>query len=148
MWCWVRNALLLLVLVAAPGLHAADTLTLRLTTPDGEVVLTAEIADDPAERARGLMFREDFGPGDAMLFIFEEERQASFWMKNTPVSLDILYFDAAGRWLNSHHHTVPYSDESLRSAGPALYVLEIAAGEAKKLGLGKGTMLVLPPGEN
>lgn len=145
MWRWARYIFLYLgLIVSAPVFAAPETTTVTIKTPHGDVVLQAEIADTPQERARGLMFRDDFGPGDAMLFIFDKERMASFWMKNTPQSLDILYFDSDGVWINSHHRTIPYSVETLPSARPAFYVLEIAAGEAEKLGLGAGAMMKLP----
>ena len=141
---WVRIALLLLGLVFAPALHAAETISVTLETEAGRVTLNAELADTPEERARGLMYRDDFGPGDAMLFTYETDSTLSFWMKNTPVSLDIIYFDAAGHWLNTHGATEPFSLEGLLSDGPAQYVLEISAGEASRLGIGEGTQLVLP----
>ena len=141
---WVRIALLLLGLVFAPALHAAETISVTLETEAGRVTVNAELADTPEERARGLMYRDDFGPGDAMLFTYETDSTLSFWMKNTPVSLDIIYFDAGGHWLNTHGATEPFSLEGLLSDGPAQYVLEISAGEASRLGIGEGTQLVLP----
>ena len=141
---WVRLTLLLLGLIVAPAIHAAETITVVLETATGRITLDAEIADDAEERARGLMFRKDFGPGDAMLFTYDTDSTLSFWMKNTPVSLDIIYFDAAGHWLNTHGATEPFSLEGLLSDGPAQYVLEISACEASRLGIGEGTQLVLP----
>ena len=141
---WVRFTLLLLGLIVAPAIHAAETITVVLETATGQITLDAELADEPAERARGLMYRQDFGPGDAMLFTYDSDSTLSFWMKNTPVSLDIIYFDTAGHWLNTHAATEPFSLEGLLSDGPAQYVLEISAGEAARLGIGEGSQLVLP----
>ena len=103
--------------------------------------LEAELAITPEERKQGLMNRYDFGSDDAMLFVFPSERILSFWMKDTPISLDIIYFDKDGHWLNTHSRTKPFSLVNLHSAGPALYALELAGGEAARLNIGRGTRL-------
>ena len=103
--------------------------------------LGAELADTPSERAKGLMHRHDFGDDDAMIFIFPDSAPRAFWMKDTPISLDIIFFADDGAWLNTHAHTIPFSTESLPSNGEARYVLELPAGAAAKLGLGEGTIL-------
>ncbi|XDZ66834.1 DUF192 domain-containing protein [Alphaproteobacteria bacterium LSUCC0684] len=138
----VRLAFVGILLSAAAG--AADTITLILNTDKGQHQLAAELADTPAERAHGLMWREDFGAGDAMLFVFPEAAPRAFWMKDTHVSLDIIFFADDGSWINTHAHTTPFSTESLPSEAPARYVLELPAGTALKLGLGEGTYLKLP----
>ena len=117
---------------------------LRLSTNAGSVDLMVEVADTHALRLQGLMMREDLPQGHGMLFIFEDLRRRSFWMKNTPLSLDILFFDEQGLWINSHLNTVPLSTNSLRSVARAQYVLEVKAGEASRLNLGEGTKLHLP----
>lgn len=101
-----------------------------------------EIADDNSERARGLMFRDSLQPDHGMLFIHEREEPQAYWMKNTKIPLDILYFDAS-RKLVSIQRDVPACTlgnrcPSYPSKGPARYVLELNAGEAKRLELGIG----------
>ena len=117
---------------------------LVLLTDHQTTVIDAEIVDTPRTRAKGLMFREDLTQGQGMVFVFQKEAPRSFWMKNTPLSLDILFFDSEGHFINGHYHTVPFSKDSIRSDRPAQYAVEILAGEAKRLGLSEKTILKLP----
>ncbi len=110
---------------------------------------TVEVADDEAERARGLMFRDELPAGRGMLFIHPREEPQAYWMKNTRIPLDILYFDDA-RQLVSQQRDVPPCSLGDRcppypSDAPARYVLELNAGEATKLGLANGAQLRLGP---
>ena len=116
---------------------------LILLTDNQTAIIDAEIVDTPRKRAKGLMFREDLSEGQGMVFVFQKEARQSFWMKNTPLSLDILFFDAEGQFINGHYHTVPFSKDSLRSDRPTQYAIEILAGEAKRLGLNEKTILKL-----
>ena len=109
-----------------------------------------EIADDEAERARGLMFRDVLADGTGMLFIHPDEAPHAYWMKNTRIPLDILYFDS-GRRLVSQQRNVPPCTlgdacPAYPSSAPARYVLELNAGEAARLNLGDGAQLHLGPG--
>lgn len=109
-----------------------------------------EVADDDAERARGLMFRDELPTDRGMLFIHEDERPRAYWMKNTRIPLDILYFDT-GRRLVSQQRDVPpcvLGDgcPNYPSRAPARYVLELNAGEAARLGLEPGDELLFGPG--
>ena len=79
-----------------------------LATPAGQVVaVSVEIADDAAERAQGLMNRPHLPQGEGMLFVYETPRQASFWMKNTLIPLDLLFFDARGVLRHVHPQARP-----------------------------------------
>jgi uncharacterized membrane protein (UPF0127 family) len=109
-----------------------------------------EIADDDAERARGLMFRDSLAAGHGMLFVHEREEPQSYWMKNTRIPLDILYFDDA-RTLVSQQRDVPPCSlgdacPPYPSDAPARYVLELNAGEAARLGLRDGAQVTFGPG--
>jgi len=109
-----------------------------------------EVADDDAERARGLMYRDSIAAGSGMLFIHEAEEPQAYWMKNTKIPLDILYFDR-GRKLVSQQRDVPPCSlgdacPSYPSRAPALYVLELNAGEAARLQLQDGAELTFGPG--
>jgi len=140
---WARAIIILLAILSAPSVFANQSRIL-LQTPLDQVYLDVEIADDPIERAEGLMGREDIMPGQGMLFVFDDEYPRSFWMKNTPLSVDILFFDAEGRWVSSQLSTTPFSTKTLPSGLPAQYALEILAGESERLGLGEDTILIWP----
>lgn len=111
---------------------------------------TVEVADDDAERSRGLMFRDELAADRGMLFVHEREEPQAYWMKNTRIALDILYFDAAARLVSQQRDVPPCSlgdrCPPYPSAAPALYVLELNAGEAARLGLADGAVLKLGPG--
>jgi len=108
-----------------------------------------EIADDNMERARGLMFRDELAPGHGMLFIHDREEPQAYWMKNTRIPLDILYFDHSRRLVSQQRDVPPCSAgnacPSYPSNAPARYVLELNAGEARRLGLQDDTELQLGP---
>lgn len=105
-----------------------------------------EIADDDAERARGLMFRDQLAEGTGMLFIHDREEPQSYWMKNTRIPLDILYFDNGRRLVAQQRDVPPCSAGNAcppypSHGKPARYVLELNAGEAKRLKLEDGAEL-------
>ena len=107
---------------------------------------TVEIADDNDERARGLMFRDELAAGTGMLFIHDSEEPEAYWMKNTKIPLDILYFDNARKLVAQQRDVPPCSAgnacPTYPSNAPARYVLELNAGEAAKLKLENGAELV------
>ena len=109
-----------------------------------------EVADDPQERARGLMFRDRLEAGRGMLFIHDREEPQAYWMKNTRIPLDILYFDASRRLVGQQRDIPPCSlgnaCPSYPSGAPVLYVLELNAGEAARLQLHEGAELRFGPG--
>ena len=109
-----------------------------------------EIADDDAERARGLMFRDDMAADHGMLFIHDSEAPQSYWMKNTRIPLDILYFDDNRRLVSQQRDVPPCSlgDQCppYPSDAPARYVLELNAGQAARLKLETGAELRFGPG--
>jgi uncharacterized membrane protein (UPF0127 family) len=110
-----------------------------------------EVADDDAERARGLMFRDEMAPGHGMLFLHERQEPLAFWMKNTKIPLDILYFDNERRLVAQQRNVPPCSAgdrcPTYPSDGkPARYVLELNAGQAARLKLEEGAELRFGPG--
>jgi uncharacterized protein len=116
----------------------APTEALTIDTHQGPVQLNVEIADDEAERNRGLMYRDPLPDDRGMLFHFQEPEHASFWMRNTPSSLDIIFIGVDGRILNIADHTTPYSDAPVPATGLTRGVLELRAGRAEELGLRPG----------
>lgn len=123
-----------------------DAAALDVIGADGETKarFDLEIARTGAERARGLMHRTDLPEDRAMLFVFDAEAPRSFWMQNTPTSLDIIFADGAGTIVRVAERTVPSSTTPIRSGAPAQYVLEVHAGTAERLGIAAGDRLVHP----
>jgi len=109
-----------------------------------------EVASDDMARARGLMFRDQMKEDSGMLFIHEREEPQAYWMKNTRIALDILYFDGARRLVAQQRDVPPCSAgngcPSYPSKAPARYVLELNAGHAARLNLVNGAELTFGPG--
>lgn len=105
---------------------------------------TLEMAIDPKDQERGLMFRQSMGDDEGMIFVFPNAAPRAFWMKNTTLPLDIAYLDAGGRVLNIPR-LVPRDLSSVPSAGPAKYAIELNAGTAEKIGLKPGDRIEIPP---
>jgi hypothetical protein len=97
-----------------------------------------EVARTPQEQARGLMFRTGMSPDEGMLFPYDQPRVLSFWMKNTVLSLDLIFIGPDRRVVNVAANAVPYSEESILSDAPAIAVLELNGGRAKELGIVAG----------
>lgn len=109
-----------------------------------------EVADDDAERARGLMFRDNLADGSGMLFIHDREEPLAYWMKNTRIPLDILFFDDSLKLVFQQRDVPPCTMgdacPSYPSYEPARYVLEVNAGQAEQLHLEEGAELRLGSG--
>ncbi|MFW6088963.1 MAG: DUF192 domain-containing protein [Gemmatimonadota bacterium] len=106
----------------------------------GGVTVTAEIADTPALRERGLMERDSLPENHGMLFVYPEERELSFWMRNTPLSLDIAFIDRAGTIVNIETMR-PNDDENTVSSRPAMFALEMEAGWFEANGIEPGARI-------
>ncbi|MDX6750481.1 DUF192 domain-containing protein [Geminicoccaceae bacterium 1502E] len=142
-----RCLLAALLLVPAAGLaRASETVPLVVRTASGPLELVVELALTPAERSRGLMFRESLPERHGMLFDFADEAPVVFWMKNTPLSLDLLFIDGQGVIRHIHERAEPFSERHIPSGGPARWVLEIEGGEAARLGIAIGDWMQPPPG--
>ena len=105
-----------------------------------------EIADTQQKQALGLMFRDSMPADEGMIFLFPNEAPRSFWMKNTRIPLDIMYFDKDLKMVSISANTPPCRVSrcpSYPSSKPAMYVLELNAGIASELGVGPGDSLVL-----
>ena len=111
---------------------------LTIETAAGPVGFLVEMARTPAEQARGLMFRTLVPPGTGMLFVHEQPRPVSMWMRNTPTALDMLFIDEGGTIESIAARTTPFSEAVISSRGPVAGVLEILAGEAERLGIEEG----------
>ena len=109
-----------------------------------EYSFMVELALSERQRARGMMFREKLADDAGMLFLYEGEAARAMWMKNTALSLDILFFDRDGRIIRIEHGATPYSRRPIPSGGPARGVLELAGGTARGLGIVAGDRIIHP----
>lgn len=114
---------------------------LTVTSGDERIAFSVEVADTPEAQARGLMFRIDLGDNEGMIFPYDGTRAQSFWMKNTPLPLDIIYIGPDRRISNIAAETEPYSLDPVYSVGPVLGVLELRGGRAAELGIEPGDLV-------
>lgn len=108
---------------------------LQLRTDKGVSSFQVEIADSEMEREYGLMCRRSLAPDRGMLFLFSRAEPQMFWMRNTLVPLDIVYIGENGRVVSISRNVQPLDESGAPSAGPAKFVLELAAGRAAQVGL-------------
>jgi uncharacterized protein len=116
---------------------AADTVELR--GGSGIQRFGVEVADTEAERARGLMQRAEMPSAAGMLFVYQADTHAFFWMKDTLIPLDMVFADAAGRVTRVHSDAVPQDLTPIDGGDGVRYVLEINAGLAKRMGIVPGS---------
>ena len=127
-------------LLLAGCVHATRTTSVDLHGKSFSV----ELATDAPSREHGLMMRTSLAPGHGMLFVFPHSGPQGFWMKNTLIPLDILYFDTNRRLVSVQQNVPPCKADPCPiypSAAPARYVLELSAGTAERIGLQVGDEL-------
>lgn len=124
--------------VASGPVRAASFQPLEIVTRNGVQVFSVEMATTEEEKQTGLMYRKELADGKGMLFDFKPEQEVSMWMKNTYVSLDMIFIRADGRILRIAENTEPMSTKIISSQGPARAVLEVVAGTAQKYGIRPG----------
>ena len=115
-----------------------EQVPLTITSNGQKHRFTVEVASTPEQQAMGLMYRNRLAPDRGMIFPFDPPRDASFWMRNTLIPLDMIFVRADGSIANIAVNTVPYSEESVRSEGRVAAVLEIAGGRTAELGIKPG----------
>lgn len=120
-----------------------DPAPLIVETASGQQEFTIEVADEEAERSRGLMFRRDLPERRGMLFVFEQTRGAGFWMKNTPLPLDLVFIGEDGR-VRATLRGEPFSEARISPRVPVRFVLEVHEGTAEELGIEPGDRLRHP----
>ena len=117
-----------------------EVIPLTVTTPGGTAHrFRVEVARTPQEQSRGLMFRAEMGADEGMLFPYRQPQVLSFWMKNTVLSLDLVFIDAEHRVINIAAKAEPYSETPILSDAPGVAVLEINGGRAAELGIVAGS---------
>ena len=125
----------------APDVHPVSGLAvipLTVQTDNERIGFRVELADTREAQARGLMFRTELGEFEGMIFPYDGTTAQSFWMKNTPLPLDIIFIGPDRTISNIAAMTTPYSLDSVYSVGPVLGVLELRGGRAAELGIEPG----------
>lgn len=117
---------------------AAELQPLTITASGAVREFAVELADEPQERSKGLMYRRSLDPDEGMLFDFGTPQPITMWMKNTYIPLDMLFIDETGTITAIAKRTTPLSERTIPSNGPARYVLEINGGRADALGIRPG----------
>jgi hypothetical protein len=128
---------------AATEQGGAAKVVVTVETRNGPKAFNVEVARTAAEQERGLMFRTNIPADGGMLFApypagGAAPREASFWMKNTPTPLDIIFIRPDGTIASIAENTIPYSEEPSRSGEPVSAVLEILGGKSAELGIAPG----------
>ena len=145
-------------LFSAVSVSAGDEAARPVVAPDFAVIeialqpgknraplsFTVKLAETETQRRHGLMFTAYLPKQQGMLFVFETDAQRQFWMKNTQIPLDMLFFTSDGSLVNIIHSAMPFSLTARDSAGPARYVLELNGGVAAEIGVQPDARLVLP----
>jgi len=141
---WLALAAALAAL-APPLAPAADPGTLCIVGPGARLHrFQVEIADTPSRRAVGLMHRTRLAPDAGMLFLHDSPQRSRMWMKNTFVSLDMLFIDERGRVARIARRTEPLSERIIDSGEPVVAVLEILGGRSAELGIRTGDRVLHP----
>lgn len=123
------------LVVASQAGWALPVDTILLETGSSQFQFEVEVADDEGERSQGLMFRQELAENAGMLFLYPNERQVSFWMKNTLLPLDMIFIRSDGTIAEIVENAPPLSEETIRSNEPIVAVLEINGGTTRKLGI-------------
>ena len=136
---WLAAIVVIAGLTAASGpAGAAEFQPLEIVTKNGVQVFSVEMATTDEEKQTGLMYRKELADGKGMLFDFSPEQEVSMWMKNTYISLDMIFIRADGRILRIAENTETLSTKIIASHGLARAVLEVPAGTAQKYGIRPG----------
>lgn len=132
--------------MAAPTLaqKAMQRDTLKITTSSGTHTFEIEVAETDEQKARGLMFRRTLEPNAGMLFPYLPPQEITMWMKNTYISLDMVFIKSDGHVLRVAERTEPFSERVIASEGNAAAVLEVIAGTAARLGIKPGDKVEHP----
>ena len=141
---WLAAILVVGCAVASAPVRAASFQPLEIVTRNGVQVFSVEMATTEEEKQTGLMYRKELADGKGMLFDFKPEQEVSMWMKNTYVSLDMIFIRADGRILRIAESTEPLSTKIIPSRGLAKGVLEVVAGTAQKYGIQPGDRVAHP----
>ena len=139
----IGKVLILLAVLAGCGPSQPSGPTARIHAARGPVDVALEVANTPATLQRGLMFRQSLADGHGMLFVFAQDSDHEFWMKNTYISLDLIYIAADGHIVGIHPNATPLSEAGISVGRPSRYVLEVPGGYAARQGIATGNRVEL-----
>ena len=123
--------------------QTADKQEITIQTPSGQqAVFSVDIADTPTEQQKGLMFVESMPDKEGMIFLYPQQTQTFFWMKNTLIPLDMLFFDKDNELIHVEHSAVPHDEAPRGPQDPICSVVEINGGLAKKMNMTFGSKLI------
>lgn len=135
---------LFLSTVAGFGAPVFEKQSLTFQTSAGPKTITVEVADTPHKRQVGLMFRRSLGDDEGMIFLHDQSGPVGMWMKNTYISLDMIFVRSDGVIHRIEERTEPFSLNTIESSGDVTAVIEIIAGSARRLGLSPGDKVDYP----
>lgn len=118
----------------------------QVTVEGHAAVIDVELAQTELERSQGLMYRQRLGRHKGMLFLMPREQDWAFYMRNTLIPLDIIFIDRSWKVVGVVAKAAPLTETLRRVGVPSLYVLELDAGEAARLGIQAGTALSVKRG--
>jgi uncharacterized membrane protein (UPF0127 family) len=134
-----RSFLLLVVLTVLSSVSACQAQPkVTISTKGREVEFLVEIADTAGKRQMGLQYRQNLADDRGMIFLFPSESVQTFWMKNTPISLDMIFINRNRKIVGIVERAVPFSLDSRSVKEPSQYVLEINGGLARRNGIQTG----------
>ncbi len=142
---WIAVAMIVIVALLGAAYYLSthangngDASRVDLIGTNGTATVDVEIADTPFEHEKGLMNRTSLDESSGMLFIFSGDTKRSFWMKNTPLPLDMIFVDSGLTIVDINHNATPYSESIFTSAKPCKYVVEVNGGFCEAHGIAIG----------
>lgn len=133
-----------LLMISGRPVLAEEPVQVLIHAGGSTLRFAAEIADTAEERSQGLMYRQHLAANEGMLFLYPAERPVTFWMKNTPLPLDMIFIDGNGRIVHVAAMAKPFDTTPISSERPAKAVLEIPGGAAGQLGIKPGDVVEWP----
>ncbi len=140
---WFVMAVFLSVIPFMCGAESGKEVTTVFMNDAGKELcrFKAEVVVTPEEQSRGLMFRKKLGLNSGMLFVNNGDEMRFFWMKNTYISLDILFINSRNEVKHIHYGAKPFDEATISSRYPVQYILEVNAGRAKKCNICQGSKM-------
>ncbi len=134
------------IALASGTAHASscDRSVVALRGDWGQANFSIEVADDPGERAQGLMNRDQMARNAGMLFIYDQPQVVAFWMRNTLIPLDMIFVDQAGLVLAIHENAIPLDETPIPGGQGVQFVLEVNGGIAALFGISVGSQVQHP----